>query len=269
MLQVILSDVHSNLEAFEAVLSDIKKRFPDIIGTGSHQIQIISLGDLIGYGPNPIECILLSIQHNIINLHGNHELALSRDKTNFNPVAQRAINWTKGIVQKNITNPKVKQFLQSLTYEYRADSPSFPGGIIYTHGSPRGVIDEYVIRKEDLFNLTDEVKKNLRENFEEVTDVGFLGHTHIPYICTTDLYLIHPEWQNYEPYPLLSGTKTIVNVGSVGQPRDNDTRACYATFDGTNVTHYRVEYPIEKTVARMQRIPELDSVLWRRIQKGM
>jgi predicted phosphodiesterase len=262
MLQVILSDVHSNLEAFEAVLTDISKRFRGEI------TQIISLGDLIGYGPNPVECILLSIHHNIINIRGNHELALSVDKTKFNPSAQRAINWTKQTIQKNINNPKVKQFFQSLTNEYRSDSGTFSGGIIYAHGSPRGIIDEYVIRRDDLFNLADEVKKNLKDNFEEVTEIGFLGHTHIPYICTTDFYLIHPEWQNYEPYPLLSGTKTIVNVGAVGQPRDNDNRACYATFDGTNVTHYRVEYPIARTVARMQAVTELDSALWQRLEKG-
>ena len=262
MLQIILSDVHSNLEALEAVLADIRKRF-------DKNIQIISLGDLVGYGPNPIECILLAIQHNLINIMGNHELALSKDKTNFNPSAQRAIFWTKSVIQKNLANPKVNQFLKSLTYEYRTESTAFSGGIVYAHGSPRGVVDEYVIRRDDLFNLTEEVKKNLKENFESVEEVGFLGHTHIPYICTTDLYLVHPEWQNYESYPLLSGTKTIVNVGSVGQPRDNDTRACYASFDGANVTHYRVEYDINKTVSRMQDIPELDQMLWKRLQKGM
>jgi predicted phosphodiesterase len=261
-MQVIISDVHSNLEAFETVLADIKTRF-------GNNVSIISLGDLIGYGPNPIECILLSLKHNIINLIGNHELALSQEKTNFNPVAQAAINWTRQIIQGKLSDPRIRKFLQSLSYEYRTKSSAFAGGIVYAHGSPRGSVDEYVIKKDDLFNLTDEVRKTLKDNFESVDEIGFLGHTHIPYICTTDFYLIHPEWQSYEPYPLLSGTKTIVNVGSVGQPRDNDKRACYATFDGTNVTHYRVEYAIEKTVARMQAIPQLDRKLWTRIQKGV
>jgi predicted phosphodiesterase len=259
MLQIILSDTHSNLEALSAVLADIRKRF-------APNTPIISLGDLVGYGPSPIECILLAIQHNFVNIMGNHELALSKDKTNFNPAAQKAIFWTKSIIQKNLGNPKVTQFLKSLTYEYRTESSSFAGGIVYAHGSPRGVVDEYVIRRDDLFNLTEEVKKNLRENFQSVDEIGFLGHTHIPYICTTDLYLVHPEWQNYEAYPLLSGTKTIINVGSVGQPRDKDPRACYASFDGANVTHYRVEYDIAKTVSRIQAIPELDPMLWKRLQ---
>lgn len=261
-MQIILSDVHSNLEAFDAVLADIKSRF-------GNNVSIISLGDLIGYGPNPIECMLLSLEHNIKNLIGNHELALSQDKNNFNPAAKAAINWTREIVQKNLSDQRIQKFLKSLSYEYRTKSSSFSGGIVYAHGSPRGAVDEYVIKKDDLFKLTDEVRKNLRENFESVGEIGFLGHTHIPYICTTDFYLMHPEWQSYEPYPLLSGTKTIVNVGSVGQPRDNDNRACYATFDGKNVTHYRVEYPIERTVARMQAIPQLDRKLWTRIQRGV
>jgi len=67
----------------------------------------------------------------------------------------------------------------------------------------------------------------------------------------------------------LSGTKTIVNVGSVGQPRDKDPRACYASFDGANVTHYRVEYDIEKTIAKMQAISGLAPILWQRLQKGV
>ena len=243
------------------MLFDIRQRF-------GYDVQIISLGDLVGYGPNPVECIQLSVQNNILNLHGNHELALSMEKTRFNPVAQAAINWTKQIIKQNLANPIVVKFLQSLQYEYRMDSPSFAGGIVFAHGSPRGVVDEYVIRKDDLFNLTDEVKNNLRENFESVNEIGFLGHTHIPYICTTDFYLMHPEWQQYEPYPLLSGTKTIVNVGSVGQPRDGDTRACYATFDGKNVTHYRVKYDISKTVERIKKVPELDKKLWIRLERG-
>ncbi|MDI6789048.1 MAG: metallophosphoesterase family protein [Planctomycetota bacterium] len=260
MLQAIISDVHSNLEAFETTLFDIRKRFG--------QIQIISLGDLIGYGPNPIECILIAIENNIINIRGNHEVALSSDKSNFNPVAQKAINWTKQIIQKNLLNPLIKNFFQTVVNEYRPEGQE-TGGVVYAHGSPRGVIDEYVVRRDDLFKVTDEVRKNLKENFESVDEIGFLGHTHIPYICTTDFYLIHPEWQSYEPYPLLSGTKTIVNVGSVGQPRDNDTRACYVTFDGKNVTHYRVEYNISKTVERMKQVPELDEKLWKRLMKGV
>ncbi len=254
MLQAIISDVHSNFEAFLAVLEDIKSK---------GITEIISLGDLVGYGPNPLECIILSLEYNVRNLYGNHELALFKNKTNFNPTAQQAINWTKQVIKNNQRHPRIKSFFDSLEYEYKKDD------IIYTHGSPKGVIDEYVIKKEDFFKLTTEVKKNLKANFELVDRIGFIGHTHIPYVCTSDLYLIHPEWQEYQPYPLLPGTKTLVNTGSVGQPRDNDPRACYVTFDGKTITHYRVKYGVETTVKKIQENLALHKNLWVRLRKGI
>ncbi|MFA5793794.1 MAG: metallophosphoesterase family protein [Candidatus Brocadiia bacterium] len=262
MLQVIISDIHSNAEAFAAVLNHIKT-------THGNQInQIVSLGDMVGYGPNPVECIIMAMDNKIVNLYGNHELALFKDKLNFNPVAARAITWTRETVNRAADHPKVKRFFETLQYEYRFTLPNSDFNIICAHGSPRGVVDEYVIKKDDLFGLTDSAKQALRENFETVDDIGFLGHTHIPYVCTNDFYLIHPEWQQYEAYPLLAGTKTIVNAGSVGQPRDHDPRACYVTFDGQNVTHYRVDYPIDQTVIKIKAIPELDKALWMRLLKG-
>lgn len=253
MLQAVIADVHANLEAFDAVLSDIQQQ---------GITEIISLGDLVGYGPNPIECIVKSVRHNIINIYGNHELALFKDKTNFNPAAQSALNWTKEVIRINRNIEEVKYFFNNLQYEYKYNN------YVYTHGSPRGAIDEYVVKKEDFFKLTDEVKKSLGENFELVDTVGFVGHTHIPYVCTSDLYLVHPEWQNYESYPLMAGTKTLANPGSVGQPRDNDPRACYLIFDGLNITHRRVAYDTEKTVVRMKDIMGISDTLWIRLRKG-
>jgi predicted phosphodiesterase len=254
MLQAIIADVHSNLEAFTAVLEDIKSQ---------GITDIISLGDMIGYGPNPIECIAKAVEHQVINIYGNHELAIFKEKTNFNPAAQRAIEWTKEIITNNENLTEVKNFFKHLQYEYKVNS------YIYAHGSPRGVTDEYVIKKDDFFNLTPKVKASLKENFQMVETVGFVGHTHIPYVCTTDLYLIHPEWQNYESYPLLLGTKTLANPGSVGQPRDKDPRACYIIFDESTITHRRVAYDIEKTIASMQALNRLDETLWLRLPRGI
>lgn len=254
MIQAIIADIHSNLEAFDAVLEDIKSQ---------GITEIISLGDLVGYGPNPIECIIKAVEHEVISVYGNHELALFKDKSNFNPIAQRAIDWTKEIIANNENLPEVKHFFEYLQYEYKVNS------YIYAHGSPRGVTDEYVIKKDDFFNVSPKVKASLKENFEMVENVGFVGHTHIPYICTTDLYLTHPEWHNYEPYPLLLGTKTLANPGSVGQPRDKDPRACYLIFDDSTITHRRVAYDIEKTIASMKTLKRLDEALWLRLQKGV
>jgi diadenosine tetraphosphatase ApaH/serine/threonine PP2A family protein phosphatase len=125
-----------------------------------------------------------------------------------------------------------------------------------------------MIKQADLFGLTPKAKEGIKENFELVDEVGFTGHTHIPCVCTTAFYLVHPAWSSYEPYPILWGTKTIVNVGSVGQPRDEDWRACYATFDGHNITHHRVEYDVDATVDKMKKNPYLDEFLADRLRNG-
>jgi predicted phosphodiesterase len=229
-MQAIISDIHSNIEAFEAVLADIK----------SQEISdIVCLGDLIGYGPNPIECIKLAIQNNITCIYGNHEAALFQKETRFNPRAQQALNWTKRVLQKSMAEPGIRDFLKNLTYEIRTDK------LVYAHGSPRDNTTEYLIRSDDFFQLKPEVKETLKQNFALIDQVGFTGHTHIPCVCTDKFYLVHPSWQDYQPYPILWGTKTLINAGSVGQPRDNDNRACYVIFDGKkDITHRRVEYAV-------------------------
>ncbi len=253
-MQAIISDIHSNLEAFEAVLADIQAQ---------GITDIVCLGDLIGYGPSPVECIRLAVQHKIRTVYGNHEVALFQKETRFNKRALQALNWTKHALQKVLSEPAIHGFFKGLTHEIRTDK------VIYTHGSPRNSTTEYLIRDDDFFQLKPEVKDNLKQNFALVRGVGFTGHTHIPCVCTDDFYLVHPAWQDYQPYPILWGTKTIVNVGSVGQPRDKDPRACYAIFDGKlNITHRRVEYPVEKTVARFKANPNLDPSLGERLKTG-
>ena len=252
-LTAIVSDVHSNLEALKAVLSDIRER-----GIS----QIISTGDLVGYGPNPVECVMLAQKHGIHCTKGNHEAALFKKNTRFNPKAQRALDFTRKAIAKYKSESAVKWYFANLQDEIR------DGSVVYIHGSPRGSVEEYMIKQADLFGLTPKAKAGLKENFELVEEVGFVGHTHIPCICTTDFYLVHPQWSSYDPYPILWGTKTLVNVGSVGQPRDEDWRACYATFDGHNITHIRVEYDMDRTVEKIHKNPHLDDYLGDRLRNG-
>lgn len=253
-MQAIISDVHANVEAFEAVLDDIKSQ-----GIS----EIICLGDLIGYGPNPIECLRLAIENNIACIYGNHEVALFTKETRFNPRALKALNWTKTVLQKSLDRYGIRDFLTNLKYEIRK------GKVVYTHGSPKNNTTEYLIRSEDFFQLKPEVKDNLKQSFALVPELGFTGHTHIPCVCTDNYYLVHPAWQDYQAYPILWGTKTIVNVGSVGQPRDDDSRACYVVFDGkAQITHRRVEYPVEATIARFKANPNLDPSLGERLRTG-
>ncbi len=250
----IISDVHANLEAFRAVLDDIaKKGIKDII----------SLGDLIGYGPSPVECILLAVKHEIRGVMGNHEVALFKKNTRFNAKAQRALDFTRKMVRAYTKDPRVSGFFKNLKEEIRE------GKVVYIHGSPRGSTEEYLIKQADLFGLTPKAKEDIKANFGLLDELGFTGHTHIPCICNTDFYLVHPAWSDYQAYPLLWGTKTLVNAGSVGQPRDEDSKACYVTFDGEReITHHRVEYDIEKTVAKFKANPELDDSLGERLRNG-
>ena len=252
-MQAIISDIHSNIEAFEAVLADIRAQ---------GITDMICLGDLIGYGPSPVECIRLANRLRIPCVYGNHEVALFKKDARFNPRAQQALNWTRKALQQALAEPGIRDYLKSLKFEIRS------GEVVYTHGSPRDNTDEYLIRNEDFFNLKPDVKESLKQNFALVSGVGFTGHTHIPCICTDDFYLVHPSWQDYQPYPILWGTKTIINVGSVGQPRDNDPRACYVVFDGKNITHRRVEYDVDRTIARFKANPNLDASLGERLKRG-
>jgi predicted phosphodiesterase len=250
----IISDVHANLEAFRAVLADIRSKGID---------EILSLGDLVGYGPNPIECILLAMKHGVRSVMGNHEVAIFKKNTRFNPKAQRALDFTRKMVRNYSKDPRVSKFFKDLREEIREER------VVFIHGSPRGSTQEYLIKQADLFGLTPKVKDDIRANFDLIDELGFTGHTHIPCICTTEFYLVHPAWSDYAAYPLLWGTKTLVNAGSVGQPRDEDPRACYVTFDGDReVTHHRVEYDIDKTVARFNKNDELDASLGQRLRNG-
>ena len=256
-VQAILSDVHGNLEALTAV-----KEHMESLTLIDPIEEIICVGDLVGYGPNPIECIYLADEMGMKITMGNHELGLFQSIDGFNKIAKRAAMWTRSIIKRHMKEPVVEKYLKNLPDEIRTER------VVYIHGSLRGSTKEYLIKRDDLFELKPEVRESLKINFDLIDEVGFTGHTHIPYICNDDFYLVHPEWSDYEPYDIFWTTKTLVNVGSVGQPRDGDTRACYVIFDGKTITHHRVEYDLQTTVKKINKIPKLDERLAKRLQRG-
>jgi diadenosine tetraphosphatase ApaH/serine/threonine PP2A family protein phosphatase len=134
-------------------------------------------------------------------------------------------------------------------------------GIQYVHASPRSPTREYITLK-DARN-----KRRMREIFEALEWVCFVGHTHVPGVFTEDdfskpadllghIYLLDPD------------EKALINVGSVGQPRDGDPRACYVTFDGEGVRFCRVQYDVDRTVSKIAGIQELDNFLGERLREG-
>jgi predicted phosphodiesterase len=221
MRYLVLSDIHSNLAAFEAVLAD----------AGEFD-KVWCLGDVIGYGPQPNECIerLRSLPH--ICVAGNHDwAAINRlDVSAFNPDALRACLWTR----KQLT-PSNWELIEDLPETLVED------GFTIVHGSPRYPIWEYITRPAVAM-----------ANFEHFdTPYCLFGHTHIPVVYafdglqnTCDASIMAEN----DPMPL-DIERLLINPGGVGQPRDGDARASYVILDSeeNTVEYRRVEYPIEET----------------------
>lgn len=248
-LKAIISDIHSNLEALQAVLADIRKR-----GIS----DIICLGDIIGYGPNPKECIDLAKRFSF-NILGNHDEAAlwAESVESFNPVARAAVEWTRQQLEDSkdrTQNTKRWDFLGELQRTYRENSA------LYVHGSPRKPVREYVF-PEDIAN-----RVKMQDIFSKVDHVCFIGHSHMPGIFTEDMSFKPPQevFNTYE----IDSRKTIINVGSVGQPRDGDTRACYVVLEGSRVEFVRVQYGFEDTMKKIYTISELDNFSADRLAEG-
>jgi diadenosine tetraphosphatase ApaH/serine/threonine PP2A family protein phosphatase len=243
MKVLLVSDVHANLVALEAVLAD-----------AAEVDALWNIGDTIGYGPRPRECLDLMVDR-LANpvLVGNHDLACigDVDLAEFNPVAQIASRWTA--LQLGMDH---RSYLKNLPAMTTAE------GYTLAHGSPRAPIWEYVTNAAIA-----------TDNFAHFdTDVCFIGHTHIA------MYAVLREGQAMaELYPFRPGetldllkARYLVNPGSVGQPRDRDPRAAYAILDtgrGT-VTAHRVAYDVAKT-QRQMALANLPDVLVARLAHGM
>jgi diadenosine tetraphosphatase ApaH/serine/threonine PP2A family protein phosphatase len=251
-VKAIISDIHSNLEALQAVLKDIEK----------HKVEeIYCLGDVVGYGPNPCECLDLVMRCKVVLL-GNHDQGAIWDPDGFNGPAERAIFWTRAVLeasgQSKVLREKRWEFLNERPRTFKEN------GFLFVHGSARNPLNEYVF-PEDIYNA-----RKMERIFALVERYCFQGHTHVPGIFTEqrdDLYQFHsPEEVDY--VYKLDGRKTLCNVGSVGQPRDGDWRACYVLLDGDTIRYRRVEYDIDTTVKKIYAVPDLENFLGDRLRDG-
>jgi predicted phosphodiesterase len=246
--RALISDIHSNIESLEAVLADIRSQDID---------EIYCLGDLIGYGPNPNE-VIDQIAKCQVCLLGNHDQGALFDPEGFNSGAERAIFWTRNQLEAGGADPESRQrrwdFLGELPRTRSED------GMLFVHGSARNPLNEYVF-PEDIYN-----KRKLENVFALVTHCVFQGHTHVPGVFTENFNFFSPEELNHEYR--LGKEKVMINVGSVGQPRDGDSRACYVVLEDEVVRFRRVEYPFEKTIAKIYAIPDLDNFLGDRLRDG-
>jgi predicted phosphodiesterase len=228
----IISDVHANATAFKVCLREINNRGIK---------QIINLGDLVGYGAEPNECVALAQSHDMISLAGNHDLAALNDKYafNFNSSALKSVRWTA----RELNQSAIK-YLENLPLTLLLQLPSTEL-IQIAHGNLRDYCSEYIIGPSDA-----------EANFAEITtSLVFLGHTHRPVI-----------WQQAGPHAFsyltpVAGVceyfnpaeKRLINPGSVGQPRDGDFRASFMIFDisARSVELCRIDYDIAETARKI------------------
>ncbi|MFN0134518.1 MAG: metallophosphoesterase family protein [Phycisphaerae bacterium] len=264
----IISDIHGNLEALQAVLADIEAR---------KIREIVCLGDVIGYGPNPRECLDLVIEKCRICMMGNHDHAVLFEPANFNSAAEKAAYWTRIQLESDTDLAKRNRrwdFLGKLPVRRRE------GETLFVHASPRRPINEYIF-PEDVFTNPQKVLSN----FERLdAKVCFVGHTHQPGVFLDDPYFDPPHELPDSPYYELDDERCIVNVGSVGQPRDRDPRASYVLVyddetspakNGTprdyvidQIEFVRLEYDVESTVKKILAEPMLDDMLGYRLYEG-
>jgi len=228
----IVADIHANLAAFEAVLADM-----------GPVDALWCLGDLVGYGPDPNECIELLRRHSHLCVVGNHDLAAigRMDTSNFNPAAARAASWTSRVLTE-----RSRDYLLALPERVVAEP------FTLVHGSPRMPAWEYITRQAEA-----------APNFGFFDTQGCLvGHTHIPALWVLDpagggvLGRVPEPGYSFQ----LDGQRIIANPGGVGQPRDGDPDAAYAVYnsDSRVLEWKRVPYPIEVTQQRMRErgLPE-------------
>jgi predicted phosphodiesterase len=254
----IISDIHSNLEALTTVLNDIEQR-----GIKT----IYCLGDVVGYAANPKECLDLVIAKTENCVMGNHDYAAMYEPTNFNQGAESATYWTRKVLEEE-TNRELSdkrwKYLggQKMRWTMEAKLGDVKAHLDFVHASPRRPINEYVF-PDDVYTTTGKMSGL----FERVKHICFVGHTHLPGVFLEDPDFYTPE-ELGGVYPIIDDEKAIINVGSVGQPRDRDNRASYVFVEGNTVNFVRLEYDFKAAAAKIYAIPELDNFEGDRLADG-
>jgi predicted phosphodiesterase len=228
MRYAIIADIHANLAALQAVLEDIR------INGGVDEIWC--LGDIVGYGPEPRECLEVVQKRCTVCIAGNHDLAAigKLDLSYFNPAAAEACRWTT-------------EKLNPVDVHYLGDLPTKveKGDFLLVHGSPSEPTLEYIISAGIA-----------EKNFAFFTNKFCLaGHSHIPAAFKEEGSATQSIHLTTGIGLVLHAHRMIVNPGSVGQPRDGDPRASYAIYDseGLMLRLYRVEYNISATQDKMMQ----------------
>ncbi len=251
MSTAVISDIHGNLDALTVVLADIDARGIK---------DIVCLGDIVGYGPNPTECLDLVMQRCQWSLLGNHDFAVLFEPTSVNATAEASAFWTR----RQFENEPSAQ-TRRLRWEYMGNLAVRErfNGALCVHASPRRPINEYIF-PDDV--ITAPAKMN--SIFDRVGHVAWVGHTHVAGVFTDEPDFYPPGDLEHDAYKINNFEKCIINPGSVGQPRDRDPRASYAVVNEDRVEFIRLAYDIKAVIAKVRKVPELSDFLGARLLEG-
>lgn len=243
----IVSDLHANLEAVEAVFARI-----DQLGVR----ETVCLGDIVGYGPDPLPVTRLVMARCAWTIRGNHDWGLFHELDDFNLLAQQALRYSRSRLK-----PALFRFGRRKAWEFLRDLPETKehAGYDFYHGSPRMPVMEYVLKSDGF-----QEPEKMRDIFAKVGRPCFVGHTHWPGVHTPDFRFTHAS-DDHRTFAL--DGPCIVNVGSVGQPRDGDTRASFAVVADGKVEIHRVAYDFARTQAKILAAG-LDPMLANRLGRG-
>lgn len=248
----LISDIHGNFDALQAVMAHI-----DAQG----DVDVIHcLGDVVGYGPEPEACIDLLRTRCEVTLMGNHDYALLNAAIGFNPIAAGSIACIRQRMEPGLLALPQKQE----RWEWLSQRPErHPlGSDLLVHASPRDNIFEYVLPDDPIYD-----QEKIFAIFQMIERNVYVGHTHRPGIITEEPRFYTPA-DVKGAYSFEPGEKLIINVSSVGQPRDRDPRACYATVTDEGIQYHRVEYDVEVVVNKVQAIECLDDRCGTRLREG-
>ena len=245
----IISDIHSNLEALTVVLNEIDAR---------EIKRIVCLGDVIGYGPNPLECIDIIIERCEFSLMGNHDFAIFFEPYNFNTAAENAAFWTRQQFEEDPDRER-----RNRRWRYLGAMPTRHANsrFVAYHGSPRRPINEYVF-PDDIYTAP----QKMASIFDRISHLCFVGHTHVPGVFVPDPDFYSPEEMGNKY--TITAERAMINVGSVGQPRDRNPKASFAILQGDFIEFVRLAYDVETTVEKVKSIDALDNFLGMRLLEG-
>jgi len=250
----IVSDIHGNLEALSAVLKEIDE---------ARISRIVCLGDIVGYGADFEKCVDLVADRCDTILCGNHDEAVIQGPVDFNPMARDVINYTRSVMKPALISASRKRFrwnfLKGLKKSHQERD------LLFCHGSPRDPVKEYVMRTDVVF-----APEKLTDIFGRIQGTCFIGHTHQPGVILKepDFRFFTPDSRRIDGQYKMGQGKAIVNVGSVGQPRDSDNRASYAVIQNDTVFFKRVDYDYHTAMAKIEADPNINNNCAARLALG-